>query len=85
MTCLGISSFVVTILPFQYEAKKSMLQISLPDGTVVSHPDDATPLSVAESIGSRLAKAVVAAKVGDRVVDASFPLHSYSGPSPIPL
>ncbi|MFN9713094.1 MAG: threonine--tRNA ligase [Planctomycetota bacterium] len=62
-----------------------MLQISLPDGTVVSHPDDATPLSVAESIGSRLAKAVVAAKVGDRVVDASFPLHSYSGPSPIPL
>jgi threonyl-tRNA synthetase len=85
MTCLGISSFVVTILPFQYESKKSMLQISLPDGTVVSHPEDATPLRVAESIGSRLAKAVVAAKVGDRIVDASFPLRSYSGPSPIPL
>jgi threonyl-tRNA synthetase len=62
-----------------------MLQISLPDGTVVSHPEDATPLRVAESIGSRLAKAVVAAKVGDRIVDASFPLRSYSGPSPIPL
>jgi hypothetical protein len=41
-----------------------MLQISLPDGTVVSHPENATPLSVAESIGSRLAKAVVAAKLG---------------------
>jgi len=62
-----------------------MLQISLPDGTVVSHPETATPLSVAESIGSRLAKAVVAAKLGDRIVDATFPLRSYGGPSPIPL
>ncbi|MBU6238159.1 MAG: threonine--tRNA ligase [Planctomycetes bacterium] len=62
-----------------------MLQISLPDGTVVSHPETATPLSVAESIGSRLAKAVVAAKLGDRIVDATFPLRSYAGPSPIPL
>jgi threonyl-tRNA synthetase len=62
-----------------------MLQISLPDGTVVSHPEDATPLSVAESIGSRLAKAVIAAKLGDKIVDATFLLRNYSGPSPIPL
>ncbi|MFM7974183.1 MAG: TGS domain-containing protein, partial [Pirellula sp.] len=46
-----------------------MLEIQLPDGTVVSHPDDATPLSVANAIGSRLAKAVVAAKVGTSVID----------------
>ena len=62
-----------------------MLDILLPDGTVVSHPDDATPLSVAEAIGSRLAKAVIAAKVGDTVVDASRSLKSFSNGSPIPL
>lgn len=84
MACLGISSFVVTILPPK-RSQTEMLEISLPDGTVVSHPLDATPLSVAESIGSRLAKAVVAAKVGDKVVDANFPLRNYQGPSPIPL
>lgn len=85
MTCLGISSFVVTILPSIHKATNPMLQISLPDGTVVTHPENATPLSVAESIGSRLAKAVIAAKVGDRIVDASYPLRSYNGSSPIPL
>ena len=48
-----------------------MLEILLPDGTIVSHPEDATPLSVAEKIGSRLAKAVIAAKIGDLIVDAT--------------
>ncbi|MFN5271912.1 MAG: threonine--tRNA ligase [Planctomycetota bacterium] len=62
-----------------------MLDIQLPDGTVVSHPDDATPLSVANAIGSRLAKAVIAAKVGTSVIDASRPLKPFSNGSPIPL
>jgi threonyl-tRNA synthetase len=62
-----------------------MLKISLPDGTIVSHPQDATPLSVAESIGSRLAKAVVAAKVGDKIIDATAPLAAFDGDDPIPL
>jgi len=84
----GVSwNFVVCLDDFAlfHKAKNSMLQILLPDGTIVSHPEDATPLSVAESIGSRLAKAVIAAKLGDKVVDATFPLRSYTGPSPIPL
>lgn len=62
-----------------------MLEILLPDGTVVSHPEDATPLSVANSIGSRLAKAVVAAKVGDAVIDANRSLKMFAGDGPIPL
>ena len=62
-----------------------MLEILLPDGTVVSHAEDATPLSVANSIGSRLAKAVVAAKVGDAVIDANRNLKPFAGNGPIPL
>lgn len=62
-----------------------MLEILLPDGTVVSHPDDATPLTVANAIGSRLAKAVIAAKVGDTVIDANRSLKPFSGDGPIPL
>jgi threonyl-tRNA synthetase len=62
-----------------------MLEIQLPDGTVVSHPEDATPLSVANAIGARLAKAVIAAKVADQIVDANRPLKSFAGSGPIPL
>lgn len=62
-----------------------MLEIQLPDGSVVQHSDDASPLSVAESIGSRLAKAVIAAKVGDHVIDATRSLHGFAGKGPIPL
>lgn len=62
-----------------------MLQVKLPDGTVVEHPDNATAMDVAEKIGSRLAKAVVAAKIGDRIVDATRPLAEVTNDSPIPL
>lgn len=61
-----------------------MLQIQLPDGSLVEHPDNATALDVANKIGARLAAAVVAAKIGDRVVDANRPLREFS-PSPVPL
>lgn len=62
-----------------------MLEILLPDGSVVSHPDDATPLTVAESIGARLARAVIAAKVGDVIIDANRSLQAFAGNGPIPL
>ncbi len=62
-----------------------MLQIQLPDGTVVEHPENATALDVAEKIGSRLAKAVVAAKIGDRIVDATRPLADLTDQNPVPL
>lgn len=62
-----------------------MLQVQLPDGTVVEHPETATALDVAEKIGSRLAQAVIAAKVDGKVVDAMRPLKDCSTESPIPL
>ncbi len=63
-----------------------MLQVQLPDGSLVEHPDNASALDVAAKIGSRLASAVVAAKIGDRVVDAMRPLADLApGQSPIPL
>lgn len=62
-----------------------MIDVQLPDGTIVQHPDDATAINVAEKIGSRLAKAVIAAKIEDRIVDATRPLSDLSTASPIPL
>jgi len=62
-----------------------MLQVQLPDGTLVEHPENATAMDVAEKIGSRLAKAVVAAKIGDRIVDATRPLAELTDQSPVPL
>ncbi|MCA9129465.1 MAG: threonine--tRNA ligase [Planctomycetales bacterium] len=62
-----------------------MLQVQLPDGTIVEHAAHATALDVAEGIGARLAKAVVAAKVGDLTVDAMRPLDDVTSQSPIPL
>lgn len=62
-----------------------MLQVQLPDGTVVEHAPEATALDVAEKIGSRLAKAVVAAKIGDQIVDATRSLSELTDLSPVPL
>ena len=45
------------------------MKISLPDGSEVTVADGATVKDVAESIGARLAKAALAAKIGDRLVD----------------
>lgn len=61
------------------------MDVLLPDGTVVNHPDTATSLDVAMGIGARLAKAVIAAKVDDQVVDASRPLAEVTDKRPVPL
>jgi len=50
------------------------MRVALPDGSDLAVADGATAAEVAETIGSRLAKAAVAAKVGDQVVDLSSPL-----------
>jgi threonyl-tRNA synthetase len=62
-----------------------MIEVQLPDGKISEFPDDATPLSVAQSIGSRLAAAVVAAEVDGRVVDATAPLATLSETRPLPV
>lgn len=51
-----------------------MVSIRLPDGTEKSYDDNITPRNIAESIGSRLAQAVVAAVANGHVVDLDRPL-----------
>jgi threonyl-tRNA synthetase len=51
-----------------------MVSIRLPDGSEKSYSDDITPRKIAESIGSRLAQAVVAAVANGRIVDLDRPL-----------
>lgn len=62
-----------------------MLQVQLPDGSLVEHPDSASAMDVANKIGPRLAKAVIAAKIGDRIVDAVRPLADLTEDRPVPL
>lgn len=62
-----------------------MIEVLLPDGKVVECPDEATPLSVAQSIGARLAAAVIAAEVDGRVVDATARLENLTTTRPVPL
>jgi threonyl-tRNA synthetase len=52
----------------------SLLAIRLPDGTVQHHPSAASAMDVAQSIGPGLARAVIAAEINGRVVDAARPL-----------
>lgn len=49
-----------------------MLNISLPDGSVKQFEGAVTAHAVAESIGAGLAKAALAAKVDERMVDTSY-------------
>ncbi len=60
-------------------ATVATIAIRLPDGTVHEHPGTTTPMEIALGIGSRLAKAVVAAEVNGRVVDANRPLAEVAG------
>ncbi|HEY6628879.1 MAG TPA: threonine--tRNA ligase [Acidimicrobiia bacterium] len=50
------------------------IELRYPDGKVVEHADGSTALDVAESIGPRLAKAAVAAKLNGDLVDLSRPI-----------
>ena len=50
------------------------LELRYPDGTTVEHPDGATGIQVAESIGPGLARAAVAVKLDGDLRDLSRPL-----------
>ena len=54
------------------------ITIQLPDGSQRTLPEGATATTLAESIGSRLAKAAVAAVVDGDEVDLNVPLHDGS-------
>jgi threonyl-tRNA synthetase len=62
-----------------------MIQVQFPDASVKEFPDQATAMEVAQSIGSRLAGAVVAAEVDGQVCDVLRPLAELSSSRPIPL
>ncbi len=51
------------------------IQVTLPDGSPLELADGATALDAAEAIGPRLAKATVAARVNDALVDADTTLR----------
>ena len=51
-----------------------MIKISLPDGSSRDYAKGSTPMDVANSISSGLARAVVSAKYNDTTVEASTPL-----------
>jgi len=51
-----------------------MLKVKLPDGSVREYSKPVRPIDVAEEIGSRLAKATLAAEVDGQLVDSVTPL-----------
>jgi threonyl-tRNA synthetase len=55
-----------------------MVQITLPDGSTRSFDHPVTVAQVAESIGAGLAKAALAGRVNDTLVDTSFPIEADS-------
>lgn len=62
-----------------------MLQVRLPDGSIVEHPDHATAFDVANKISPRLAAATIGAVVAGTVTDAMRPLAEATTEQPIPL
>ena len=55
-----------------------MIHITLPDGSQREYPGPVTVAEVAASIGSGLAKAALAGKIGDKVVDTSYQITADS-------
>ena len=49
-----------------------MIHITLPDGSQRDYPGPVTVAEVAASIGTGLAKAALAGKIGEKVVDTSY-------------
>jgi threonyl-tRNA synthetase len=58
--------------PFLLSGIKNMLNITLPDGSQRQFDNPVTVADVAASIGAGLAKAALAGKVDDKLVDTSF-------------
>ncbi|MFP4656587.1 MAG: threonine--tRNA ligase [Candidatus Woesearchaeota archaeon] len=50
------------------------MEIELPDGSVKEYENGKTPLDIAKDISEGLARATLAAKVDDKVIDATTPL-----------
>lgn len=53
-----------------------MIQITLPDGSIKEYANGITPMDVANSISSGLARAVISASFNDKTIESSTPLHT---------
>ena len=62
-----------------------MIEVQLPDGTIVENDDNATALDVAAGISEGLARATAAAVIDGTTVDAMRPLAELSELRPVPL
>lgn len=61
-------------MPAHSTAAAAEIKVQLPDGTIHCHPGDVTPMRIAAGISEGLARAVIAAEVSGKVVDANRPL-----------
>ena len=55
------------------------VDVRLPDGSIQSHPADATPMDIAKGISEGLARSVVAAEVDEKIIDSFRPLGELAG------
>src|SRR4029450_2168134 len=55
-----------------------MITVTLPDGSTRQVPAGTPVRQIAQDISPRLADAALAAKVDDRLVDLTFPLHQHA-------
>ena len=62
-----------------------MIEVQLPDGTLIEKEDHVTALDVAGDISDGLRRATVAASIDDTVVDATRPLAELTETRPVPL
>ncbi len=62
-----------------------MIQVQLPDGTVLDKDDHSTALDIAAGISDGLRRATVAADIDGQVVDATRPLAELTDLRPVPL
>jgi threonyl-tRNA synthetase len=53
-----------------------MVKITLPDGSIIEAADGATAKQIAEQIGAGLAKAALAAKINEQLVDLATPIKA---------
>ncbi len=62
-----------------------MIQVQLPDGTLLEEEDHISALDIAAGISDGLKRATVAASIDDSVVDAMRPLAELTDLRPVPL
>jgi len=62
-----------------------MIQVQLPDGTLLDKEDHVTALDIAAGISDGLRRATAAASIEDNVVDAMRPLAELTDLRPVPL